>query len=166
MNKILRDCEIYWGHLRDVDQYGSWSAKVFLSPSAVKKLTDAGVGDKIKIDSPNSNGNVDKEGEKYIRLRKKAEEDAVAPSIIDTSGVPIKGLVGNGSKGNIKVDIYEYKHFGGGIAVRLEAIQLTHYIPYEEGEDFEMLEEETTVGEMTTKVAEETTTSGDSDNPF
>lgn len=53
--------------------------------------------------------------------------------VVDEAGNPVEGLIGNGSEGVIKLEVYDYNHpkFGKGKAARLEAVKITKLIPYE-----------------------------------
>lgn len=141
MKKVIHNVKFFWANVYQPDQYNNYSVKVFLSPEAEKELIDLKLGHKIKTDTPNEKGKVDCQGEKFIKLRRKSVNPDGTPNtppiIVDSSKVQIKALIGNGSTGNILIDVYEYNRYGGGFAARLEKIQVKDLIPYEADEDFD-----------------------------
>ena len=59
--------------------------------------------------------------------------DASPPSIVDSQLIPwdFKVGIGNGSFCAVRLAMIPYEQFGGGIAFRIDGIQVIKHVPYE-----------------------------------
>lgn len=127
-NRILKGVELYWCKFNTVDQYGHYGCQLVLKKAHADQLKEWGL--KTKKDD---------EGKIIFRCRRR-EDDGPVP-VVDKDLTPVVANVSNGAIGNVMLDVYEYKKFGGGIAARLKKVQLLKWEPYDSGEDFEEVEE-------------------------
>lgn len=125
MNRVIKNVELKWCKFGVVDQYGKYGCQVILNKDQAKTLKGWGI-----------NVQKDKEdGTLFIRARRDSDRGPVP--VVDASLAPVTATVSNGAIANVMLDVYEYKKFGGGIACRLEKVQLLKWEPYQQGEDFE-----------------------------
>lgn len=131
--KVLRNVELMWCNFVAKDQYGNYSAKVMLNADHRASLEEWGVSYK------------ESDGEYFIQVRRNKDgqgEELPAPVVVDGNMAPVNGgIIGNGSTANIQLDVYPYKAYGGGIAARLESVQILSLIPYGDDEGFEPISE-------------------------
>lgn len=132
-NKVIRNVTLKWCNFSTVDRYGHYGCQVFLDKAGVKKMKEIGLESKIKKDE---------DGVFYFRARRREDDGPV--SVVDTDGKNITQAISNGATANIKLDVYEYKRYGGGTTCRLVAAQLLDWEPYDQGEDFDSSEEGST----------------------
>ena len=103
----------------------------------VRKLEKAGVN--VKEDKES--------GESFIKVsqnvtRKDGKENN-PPRVVDAAKNEFTALIGNGSICNVKFSLWEYDNFGKkGIKPILEAVQVIKHVPYEEDEDFDVVDTE------------------------
>ena len=132
--RVLRNVELMWCNFVSKDQYGNYSCKVILNEGHKEILDNWGV--KYKTDA---------EGQTFIQLRRNKDaqgEELPAPTVVDGSMQPVNAaIIGNGSTANVQMDVYPYKAYGGGIAARLESVQILNLIPYGDDEALEPVEE-------------------------
>lgn len=157
--KVLKNVEIWFPKLKKASSFkGSepaWSLQMRTMDEAQADQWEE-LGFSVKKIKPNkANGET---FEPYFRAnikRKVAKSDGTertAPKVVNSSLEPIDPTtIGNGSKGHIQYLPWEMEIKGEDVSGRiLEAIQITHLVPYEpkgdgtyeEDEDFELLDEE------------------------
>lgn len=127
--RVLKDVELKWCNFTSKDQYGCYSAKLILNTENVAKMHE------WKLETKK-----DEDGDFYQIRRNKGPDgtELPAPIVVGPDMAPITGVqVGNGSIANVLVDVYPYKAYGGGIACRLESVQVTSLVPYGDDESLE-----------------------------
>lgn len=125
-SKVIRGCTLKWCKFNVVDQYGHYGCQVYLNDEARKKMIEIGLGKKVKKDE---------EGAYFFRARRR-EDDGPVP-VVDKHKKPVTVAISNGATALVKLDVYEYKKYGGGITCRLQEVMVLDWEPYEEGEDFD-----------------------------
>lgn len=112
-----------WCFLRKTDKFGHYSLNFYPKDDETRKaLKSAGLRNGIKED---------KDGKFYYKLRRKADKGM--PRLINADGTEYKGLVGNGSKVLVLMEIYDYdnEEFGAGKGGRIEAVKVLDLVKYE-----------------------------------
>ena len=144
VKQVIRDVEIYYAKLVRPDSYKGGPEKWTLQmrttdKKQAKEWEDLGFTVKRIV--------ADKEaGEDFPsfwranvnRKVEKADGSQREPvRVIDLAGNVIDpNTIGNGSRGNLRVDFWEYNEMSGRI---LDGVQLTEYVVYQpKGEDFEV----------------------------
>lgn len=138
--RILKRVKLEWCNFNAKDNYGKRSCRVILDDSHVAQLEAWGVGDKVRSGKSIKNKDYQFDGSFLQLAQREADWDGneLGPvPVCDNKRQPLTAQVGNGSIGNVKVDIYEYKKYGGGTAIRLEEVQILDLVPYGDDEDFD-----------------------------
>lgn len=116
----------------------SWSAILYPTKESldqVRVMQAKGIKNKVKLDAEKGwNVKFSCPVEKTNKTGK-VTQTFNAPKVVDGDGNPIQGLVANGAKGFMKVDLYEHPVQGGStsFAARFMGLKLTEWKPY--GED-------------------------------
>lgn len=122
--KTLKNVKLKWCKFSVVDDYGKFSCQIDLNKDHAKQLKEWGL--KVKKDD---------EGNLFIRVRRDEEKGPVI--VKDASLNTVTAQIANGATANVMLDVYEYKKFGGGIAARLDKVQVIQWEPYGDDADFE-----------------------------
>lgn len=135
--KVIKDCILNWCFLNKLDDYGKYGCKATVTKEGAKKLKDLGL--KVKKDE---------DGTYFMRFKRAEDKGPVV--VLDKDGEKVTQAISNGAKANVMIDVYTYKSFGGGIACRLDKIQLISWEPYGasgEDEDFDDDDDSTKEGD-------------------
>lgn len=116
-----------------------WRINVLLSDEEANKLKELGL--KIKR---NDDGIFEFRLKRNVE-RKKGTGKNDPPKVVDAQLNPFDGLIGNGSKVNVKFGLYSWEFKGKkGISADLQAVQVLDLVPYvsseSEEEEFEVVE--------------------------
>jgi len=125
-NKLLKNVVLHWCAFGKVDQYGKYGCMISLDKAQAKEMTDWGL--KVKK-NPEDNS-------LYFRARRAEDRGPVVVKDKDLN--IITDIPANGAIANVILDVYQYKGFGGGIAARIEKVQLLQWEPYGSDVDFEV----------------------------
>lgn len=90
-------------------------------------------------------GNVVKFKRKQFKADKTENEK---PVVVDAHKNPFTKLIGNGSEVIVQFSTYEWSNnFGSGVSADLQGVQVIKHVPFrvEDGEEFEVMDEEETV---------------------
>lgn len=121
----------YWVRNNDLDKFGNWSVTHYPTPEAMKviqKLKGEGLKKSIKRDEK---GDFISWSRRPKTIIKDKEVIFGPPGVWEEDGVtPIKGIVGNGSKGSIRLEVY---HYGRPVAkaARWEALKISDLVVYD-----------------------------------
>jgi len=158
---IIPDVELYWAKLdKPVDPFGTkqWEVQC--------RVHDKDIADKLKKDMFLNVKSEEEDGNKYWRFnatRKlyKAGQDSlpehereqnVPPEVVNGDRKPITVMIGNGSKGNLKLFQTPYDFKGKkGVSTTLTAVQVTDLKVYEQnsGVDFDVVDDNITEANAT-----------------
>lgn len=127
-----------WARTKNLDKFGKWSVQFYPKDDATRKAIKA-VGFRVSLKEDDSDTEPNGMYYSFSRKSKAAWGDLEAPYVLDPSGDPITQNVGNGSKGWIVLDVYEYKGgvdekglpYTGGKAARWEGLEVTDLVIYE-----------------------------------
>lgn len=122
--KTLKNVTLKWCKFGTVDDYGKYSCQISLSTAQAEQV--AGWGLKTKQDE---------DGNYFIRVRR--DEDRGPVVVKDAALNVITANIANGAIANVMLDVFEYKKFGGGIACRIEKVQVLVWDIYGDDADFE-----------------------------
>lgn len=135
---ITLEGELSWTRVVNPEEYEgkkSWSTCITLDPigvNTVMELKAEGVKNVLKKNDKNqwyvkfSRPVEIKKGDKVVKTLN-------APVVTDASGTVIDGMtIGNGTKGEVTLDVYTHPVKGGGQskAARLESIKVTELVVY------------------------------------
>ncbi len=119
----------------ETDPWGNTNYKVTLYPdkeslSLIMDLQSQGIKNTLKKDDKGYFVNYKRHDVKVSSKGKKMEFGP--PKVINADGTPLTEFIGNGSKGAVKLEIYEYAFQGRkSKAARLEGIKVDTLVPYE-----------------------------------
>lgn len=120
--------------------YNTWIATIHPTPASlerVRELQAEGLKNVIKRDD---DGYYTKFRCPTHRLRKDGTMWTFdAPKVVDKDGRPMDGsIIGNGSDGTLKLEVYSHPVPGGGtaIAARLVGVRVDNLIPFDTDKDF------------------------------
>ena len=126
-SKVIRNATLKWCKFGVVDQYGKYGCAAYLDKEGIAKMKAIGLSHKLKKDK--------EDGSTFFRAVLEGDKGPVI--VKDKGGNEVTSSISNGATANLKLDVYEYKRYGGGITCRLIAVQLLDWEPYDSGEDFE-----------------------------
>lgn len=138
--RILHNVKVEWCNFKEKDDFGHKGCNAILSPEHVAKLEEWNVGHRVKDGTANvKNEKYQFEG-KFIKAQQRdtdfdGNETGPVP-VVDINMKPFTEIIGNGSLCNLKLDVYEYKGYGGGTTFKLDSVQVIELIPYGDDEDF------------------------------
>jgi hypothetical protein len=125
----------------ETDPWGNTNYKVTLYPDAeslstIMELQTQGFRNTLKKDDKGYNITYKRA---HSKQTKKGEWVLGPPKVYDADGkTEIKEMIGNGSKGQVKLEIYPYSFQGrASKALRLEAIKVDTLVPYSSGVETE-----------------------------
>lgn len=119
----------------DPDKY-TWKCMLRPTQESLRKIMDLqakGIKNKLGKDEKGYTINFNRPTERLDAKSGRVLEKFDAPKVFKADGfTEINELVGNGSKGFVKVEVYEYNIKGGGKghAARLDSIMVTELVPY------------------------------------
>ena len=126
-SKVIRNVILKWCKFGVVDQYGKYGCADYLDKEGIAKMKAIGLSHKLKKDK--------EDGSTFFRAVLEGDKGPVV--VKDKEGNEVTSSISNGATANIKLDVYEYKRYGGGTTCRLIAVQLIDWEPYDSGEDFD-----------------------------
>ena len=142
MNNLIKDVEFSWAKLVTPfkNQFGGENFEVTITVAADRAEEVAKMVAK--------EGKKTEDGRVAFSLKRKAVYQdgrrADAPRVVGADKAPIDGMkIGNGSKGNIIVQTYDYEFAGNaGTSHSIEAVQVTDLVEYnaEPSVDFDSVE--------------------------
>lgn len=130
----------YWAKLVHPDiEYNNWNIKLYFDEPSLslfeqlQKEEDgvAGILNEVKMDD---------EGKYHVFKRPvsknfgNGDERLTPPVVLDASGQPFQGGIGNGSDVTVKCELYRYNNRRTkkpGRAIRLEGVKINSLVPYE-----------------------------------
>jgi hypothetical protein len=126
------DGEARWARVRSPNQFGNYSVDLIVDKETKKAIKATGMKGNAK-DTPDTD-------EPFFTFRRKAElkkrngevVDMGPPEVKLKDGSDFEGLIGNGSKVTVKVEIYDYDspEFGKGKGCRLVGIRVNELVEY------------------------------------
>ena len=141
-NVLIKDVELNWARLASpvTNQFGGTNYELQIVGSKDREEEFAQLGKVKELE----------DGRIAVNLKRKAKKadgtDMDPVRVVDGQRNPIeaRGSIGNGSKGNVIVWLYDYT-FGGqsGRAASLTAVQVTDHVVYDGGSaavDFDVVE--------------------------
>ena len=129
--KVLNGVTLKWCCFNKLDNYGKYGCELILTPEQAATINTFGLKSKPK----NNN-----DGELSFRVRRSEEEGPI--EVVDRNKDKITTSIANGAIANVMLDVYPYKHFGGGIACRLKKVQVITWEPYGDDVDFDVVTDE------------------------
>lgn len=120
--------------------YNCWSATIHPTPESLEKIREwQGEGLKNTIKKDEDGWNV-----KFRCDVSKHRKDGTvwtfeAPKVVDKDGRPMDGsIIGNGSDGTLKLEVYPHRTPGGGqaIAARLVGVKIDNLVEFKPDEDY------------------------------
>ena len=136
-SKVIRNATLKWCKFGVVDQYGKYGCQAYLDKEGIAKMKAIGLSHKLKKDK--------EDGSTFFRAVLESDKGPVI--VRDRDGNEVTSSISNGATANLKLDVYEYKRYGGGITCRLIAVQLVDWEPYDSGEDFDDSGDDSDVGD-------------------
>lgn len=126
--------DLYWARTQapETDPWGNTGWKIAVYPdkeslTVVMDMQASGIKNILKKDDRGyyinfKRPSVDKKGKTYA-----------PPEVVDAEGKPVTDLIGNGSKGVVKLSLrtFALKTGGKGAAAILDKIKVTELVPYE-----------------------------------
>lgn len=126
-NKLLKNVILNYCSFHKPDQYGKYGCVIILNKEQAKEMTDWGL--KVKKDA---------DGNLYFRARRAEDKGPIVTKDADLN--LIHDIPANGAIANVIMDVYGYKAYGGGIAGRIEKVQLLKWEPYGGVAEFEKVD--------------------------
>ena len=136
-SKVIRNATLKWCKFGVVDQYGKYGCQAYLDKEGIAKMKAVGLSHKLKKDKD--------DGSTFFRAVLEGDKGPII--VKDKDGNEVTSSISNGATANLKLDVYEYKRYGGGITCRLIAVQLLDWEPYDSGEDFDDSGDDSDVGD-------------------
>jgi hypothetical protein len=121
--------------------YDCWTVTIHPTPESLELIRDwqaEGMKNVLKKDE---------DGGYFTKFRcptKRLRKDGTmwtfeAPKVVDADGAPMDGrVIGNGTDGTLKLEVYEHGTPGGGkaIAARLVGVRVDNLVPFNPDEDY------------------------------
>lgn len=118
----------------ETDPWGNTNYKVTLYPdkeslSNIMELQTQGIKNNLKKDDKGYYITYKRPHEKKMKGK---NVELGQPRVLNADGTSLSDFIGNGSKGEVKLEIYEYAFQGRkSKAARLDSIKVNELIPYE-----------------------------------
>lgn len=137
-NYVYVTGELKWARTKEAetDPWGNtaWKVTVFLdkgseSIETVMDMQSQGIKNTLKKDHDT--------GQYFINFKRTAVDKKgkinTPPKVVDKDGNPLNDLIGNGSKGTVKLELrtFKLKTGGNGAAATLDTIKVDELVPYE-----------------------------------
>ena len=142
--------KLSWVKCQVPDEWGKWKVTVHPTPASLEKIRELqaeGIKNVIKKDDDGYKCTFSRPTQKTIKGK---VVGLTPPEILQADGkTPLTGvLVGNGSDGTIKLEVYTHGTPGGGKAkaARLLSIKVDNLIPFELKRDFDAKQQEAVKG--------------------
>lgn len=123
--------------------YDCWSTKIYPTAESLEKIRmwqGQGMKNVLKMDEEEGNAWITTFRCPTKRLRKDGTMWTFeAPQVVDKDGAPMDGrLIGDGSDGTLKLEVYEHGTPGGGkaIAARLVGLRVDVLVPFNPDSDY------------------------------
>lgn len=130
--------KLFWNRTLQVNPWGKWVQTVYPDSDSLEKVRELqaeGMKNTLKKDDDGYFITFNRPSEKTDRMGRKY---GLAPvEVIGPDGSKYEGLIGNGSDGVVKLEVYQHKTPGGGMAkaARLMAIKVDTLVPYDPNKD-------------------------------
>lgn len=128
-----------WAQVKRPNKFGNWSINVYADKATRKSLKELGLRANPK------EGNEEYGDGWFLTFRrptsamwKGVQTDLAPPKVVLADGTEFDGLIGNGSKVTVKLEVYEYKggtdakglSYEGGKAARLVSVRIDELVEY------------------------------------
>lgn len=147
---VFIEGKLSWVKTEVPNEWGKWTCTVHPNPVSLEKiraLQGEGVKNVLKKDDDGYYTTFSRPTQKMIKGK---VVGLSPPELLQPDGkTPLKGtLIGNGSDGIVKLEVYSHKTPGGGSAkaARLLSIMVTNLIPFELKRDFTAGQQEAVSG--------------------
>jgi hypothetical protein len=122
-----------WAVTKTPDQWGAYKIVIYPDEPSLEKVRDLqakGLKNVLKRDEEGWFVSFRRQHSKEIRGK---EVIFPPPEVLGPDGTPIDDLIGNGSKGTVKLVVYSHNTPGGGkaMAARFEALKINELVPYD-----------------------------------
>lgn len=142
--------KLSWVKFQHPDEWGKWKVTVHPNSESLEKIRELqteGVKNVLKKDDDGYFTTFSRPTQKMIKGK---VQGLAPPVVLQSDGVtPLTGvLVGNGSDGVVKLEVYSHGTPGGGKAkaARLLSIKIDNLIPFEMKRDFSEAQQEAVAG--------------------
>ena len=133
-----------WVRTPQLDQFGKWSAKVYLTPESLEVVRDLqlkGLKNRLRKDDDGYNCTISCPPSKDTKTGKTITFTAPTVLMKDEEGkpVPLTVPVGNGSKGVAKLEVYEHavpNSTSKAVAWRWKSLLVEELVPFTPTKDF------------------------------
>jgi hypothetical protein len=135
--------KLKWFSANRLDKFGKWSTIVYPDTESLEKIRELqaeGVKNTIKKDEDGYFVRFTRPPtiDKFIHGIGKQKVALEAPKVVGKDGIPIEELIGNGSDGTLKIEVYEHgtppapgsSKPGKAKAVRWMAARIDNLVPY------------------------------------
>jgi hypothetical protein len=143
--------KLSWVKTHIPDEWGKWKCTVHPDAEGLEKIRELqgqGIKNVLKKDDDGYKTSFSRPTQKMI----KGKVQGLAPvEVLKKDGTPlVECLIGNGSDGVVKLEVYEHGTPGGGKAkaARLQAIRVDNLIPFTVDKSFDNKQKETVEGLM------------------
>lgn len=139
MTEIYVSGILEWAQVKTPNKFGNWSVNVYADKAQRKALKEMGLRANPK------EGNEEYGDGWFLTFRRPTTATwkgvltpLEPPKVVTADGQPFDGLIGNGSKGAVKLEVYEYKGgtdangmaYQGGKAARLVGVRIDELVEY------------------------------------
>lgn len=142
--------KLSWVRTTQPNEWGKWTCTIHpdnASLETIRELQGQGVKNVLKKDDDGYFTTFSRPTQKMMKGK---VVGLTPPEVLDKEGKPLAKdiLVGNGSDGIVKLEVYSHGTPGGGKAkaARLMAIKVENLIPYTVDKDFSAGQKETVAG--------------------
>lgn len=143
MRKLVEGV-FYYSNPYKADDYGNYNVQLVVNDKTANDLVNMGLKPaqrKVETDQGTFISDVSYEEHpgKVFRFRRKSKSKAGkelgAPLVLNSKCLPMKDLIGNGSKGVIEISIYDWEYNGRkGKSAGLVTVQVNELVKYEQKE--------------------------------
>lgn len=120
--------------------YDCWAVTIHPTPESLERIRDMQAEGLKNVIKKDDDGYHTKFRCPTKRLRKDGTMWTFAPpTVVDKDGIPMDGnIIGNGSDGTLKLEVYQHPTPGGGqaIAARLVGVRVDNLIPFSPDTDY------------------------------
>lgn len=142
--------KLSWVKTQVPDEWGKWKVTVHPTPESLEKIRELqgeGIKNVLKKDDDGYKCTFSRPTQKMVKGK---VIGLTPPEVLQADGkTPLTGvLVGNGSDGTVKLEVYQHGTPGGGKAkaARLLSIKVDNLIPFEMKRDFDSKQQEAVKG--------------------
>jgi len=128
-----------WAQVKRPNKFGNWAIQVYTDKATRKQLKDIG----LRVNP--REGNEEYGDGWYLTFRrpttkvwKGVKTELTPPVVLNADGTAYEGLIGNGSKVTVKIEIYDFNggvdaagvKYDGGKGTRLESVRIDALVEY------------------------------------